>query len=136
MGGEQVFLWTGLVLILLATLAGIILMIVFERKKRDRIESLERELGTMKQTVGALCSSAVGVDKRVNRLERYGRDLKERQENIEHQQHVDPPYSDAIRMVKEGADAERLVDELGLSHGAADLILMIHGMKDDVQQLD
>jgi len=136
MVAEQVFLWTGLILLLLAVLGGIVLMIVFERMKRDRMECLERELGTLKQTVGALCSSAVGVDKRVNRIERHGRDLKERQENIEHHQHVDPPYSDAIRMVKEGADAEQLVEKLGLTHGAADLILMIHGMKDDVQITD
>jgi hypothetical protein len=80
--------------------------------------------------VGALCSSAVGVDKRVNRLERQGRDLEERQESMEqHTQYGEPPYADAIRMVREGAGPEQLVNELGISRDAADLIIMMHGAR-------
>ena len=70
----------------------------------------------------------ITVDKRVNRLEQMGRDREERQENIEqHSQYGDPPYSDAIRMVQEGAGADELIAELGISRDAADLILMMHG---------
>jgi hypothetical protein len=86
--------------------------------------------------VSALCSSAVGVDRRVNRLERHGRDLAERQDNIEILQQPDPPYAEAIRMVKEGADADRLVKELGLTQGAADLIIMIHGLNREQSPVD
>ncbi|MEW8500715.1 MAG: DUF2802 domain-containing protein, partial [Candidatus Thiodiazotropha taylori] len=81
-------------------------------------------------TVAALCSSAVGVDRRVNRLERQGRDLEERQENIEQSNlQSDPPYSDAISMVRAGAGPDELIQELGISRDAADLIIMIHGAK-------
>ncbi|MCU7916878.1 MAG: DUF2802 domain-containing protein [Candidatus Thiodiazotropha sp. (ex Epidulcina cf. delphinae)] len=101
-----------------------------ERRQSEMLELQKREIETLKQTVGALCSSAVGVDKRVNRLERQGRNLEERQENIEQSsQQGEPPYSDAIRMVHAGAGPEQLVSELGISRDAADLIIMIHGMK-------
>ena len=119
----------GLLMLICIALVGLVLLIVADRRRRDQIRLLEKSLETLKQTVGALCSSAVGVDRRVNRVERHGRDLEERQVNIESQKNNDPPYADAIRLVKEGADAEHLVKELGLNRGAADLIIMMHGMK-------
>ncbi|MCU7931490.1 MAG: DUF2802 domain-containing protein [Candidatus Thiodiazotropha sp. (ex Codakia rugifera)] len=103
-----------------------------DRQRREKLQQHQREIETLKQTVSALCSSAVGVDKRVNRLERHGRDLEERQESIEQSnQQGEPPYSDAIRMVHAGAGPEQLVSELGISRDAADLIIMIHGMKQE-----
>jgi hypothetical protein len=103
-----------------------------ERQRRDLMAQQKRDIETLKQTVGALCSSAVGVDKRVNRLERQGRDLEERQESIEQSTHYgEPPYADAIRMVHEGAGPEELVRDLGISRDAADLIIMMHGIKRD-----
>lgn len=122
--------------LILALLAGLLAMgvclvwLIFgERRRREQIKQLERNLIILKQTVGALCSSAVGVDRRVNRVEQHGRDLQERQDSIENRKHSDPPYADAIRLVKEGADADRLVRDLGLNRGAADLIIMLHGMR-------
>ncbi|MET0064948.1 MAG: DUF2802 domain-containing protein [Candidatus Thiodiazotropha sp.] len=98
------------------------------KQSREQIDRQNREVATLKQTVAALCSSAVGVDRRVNRLERQGRDLEERQDSMEQtSQQGDPPYSDAIRMVQAGATPQQLVEELGISRDAADLILMIHG---------
>jgi chromosome segregation ATPase len=101
-----------------------------QSQHRQELAQNKRDIETLKQTVGALCSSAVGVDKRVNRLERQGRDLEERQEHIEQQSHTDePPYTDAIKMVQDGAGPEQLVNELGISRDAADLIIMMHGVK-------
>ena len=68
----------------------------------------------------------------MNGLERKGRDLEERQESIELSgQQGEPPYSDAIRMVQEGASADKLIQELGISRDAADLIIMMHGVKSE-----
>jgi septal ring factor EnvC (AmiA/AmiB activator) len=62
-----------------------VLVVMFRalKQSREQLDQLNREVATLKQTVAALCSSAVGVDRRVNRLERQGRDLEERQDNIE-----------------------------------------------------
>ncbi|MES9994155.1 MAG: DUF2802 domain-containing protein [Candidatus Thiodiazotropha sp.] len=130
MGSGATLFWFGLLPIVLLLVVLLAVFFIFERNRRDASDQLQREVETLKQTVSALCSSAVGVDKRVNRLERHGRDLEERQENIEQSSHQgEPPYSDAIRMVRAGAGPEQLVSELGISRDAADLIIMIHGMK-------
>ncbi|MCG8017779.1 MAG: DUF2802 domain-containing protein [Candidatus Thiodiazotropha sp. 'RUGA'] len=112
-------------------LAGFLSYLFFiDRKSKELQAQQSREIQTLKQTVAALCSSAVGVDRRVNRLERQGRDLEERQENIEQSNlQSDPPYSDAISMVRAGAGPDELIQELGISRDAADLIIMIHGAK-------
>ncbi|MEW7993916.1 MAG: DUF2802 domain-containing protein [Candidatus Thiodiazotropha endolucinida] len=129
-GSDATLFWFGLLPIVLLLLVLVVVFLIFERNRRESYEQLRREIDTLKQTVSALCSSAVGVDKRVNRLERHGRDLEERQENIEQSSHQgEHPYSDAIRMVHAGAGPEQLVSELGISRDAADLIIMIHGIK-------
>ncbi|MES9980180.1 MAG: DUF2802 domain-containing protein, partial [Candidatus Thiodiazotropha sp. 6PLUC5] len=107
-------------------------LFIIDRRRKERLAQQSKEIQTLKQTVAALCSSAVGVDRRVNRLERQGRDLEERQENIEQSNlQGDPPYSDAISMVRAGAGPEQLIEELGISRDAADLIIMIHGVKQE-----
>ncbi|MEJ2394537.1 MAG: DUF2802 domain-containing protein [Candidatus Thiodiazotropha sp.] len=77
-------------------------------------------------------SSLVWIAMLILLLLQMGRDLEERQETIEqHSQHGDPPYSDAIRMVQDGAGVDQLITELGISRDAADLIIMMHGIKQD-----
>jgi hypothetical protein len=131
MDADGNFLSISLLILLVIVIAGFTLLWFQDRKRYQQIKHLQRELEIHKQTVSALCSSAVGVDRRVNRVERNSRDLAERQENIESLYQPDPPYAEAIRMVKSGADATQLVKELGLSESAADLILMIHGMNSE-----
>jgi hypothetical protein len=119
-----------ILILLLLMIAQWVLQRRAESRQRESLAQYKRDIDTLKQTVGALCSSAVGVDRRVNRLEQMGRDLEERQETIEqHSQQGDPPYSDAIRRVQEGAGVEELISELGISRDAADLIIMMHGIK-------
>ncbi|MBV2090071.1 MAG: DUF2802 domain-containing protein [Candidatus Thiodiazotropha sp. (ex Ctena orbiculata)] len=128
-GSSNLFWFVLLPLALL--LAGFLSYLFFIDRTRKELQAQQsREIQTLKQTVAALCSSAVGVDRRVNRLERQGRDLEERQENIEQSNlQSDPPYSDAISMVRSGAGPDELIQELGISRDAADLIIMIHGAK-------
>lgn len=130
MPNDSPLVWIVALLMLILLLAQWAFGFYSENRRREELTRHKREIDTLKQTVGALCSSAVGVDKRVNRLERMGRDLEERQESIEQQgQYGEPPYSDAIRMVQEGAGSDELIDELGISRDAADLIIMMHGNK-------
>lgn len=130
MPNDLSLVWTAILLLLLLALLQGLLHFRQESRRREKHAALQRNLETLRQTVAALCSSAVGVDKRVNRLERQGRDLEERQENIEQSGHFgDPPYADAIRMVQNGAGPEELVRRLGISRDAADLIIMMHSVK-------
>ncbi|MCU7842906.1 MAG: DUF2802 domain-containing protein [Candidatus Thiodiazotropha sp. (ex Monitilora ramsayi)] len=130
MSNDTSLMWGLLIALLTLIVIQFIVYLYLESRRRETAAQQKRDIETLKQTVGALCSSAVGVDKRVNRLERHGRDLEERQDYIEqHNQTDDPPYSDAIRMVQNGAGPDQLVSELGISRDAADLIIMMHGIK-------
>ena len=92
---------------------------------------LTAELDTLRQDFRALCAGAVGVDKRVFRLEQRGRDLLQRLENFE-LRYDNParPYGEAIHSVQKGASADRLIEEYGLTENEAELIVMLHGIKD------
>ncbi|RDH87254.1 MAG: DUF2802 domain-containing protein [endosymbiont of Escarpia spicata] len=129
-------LWIILAVLVLAVLVFIVLSYRQTNRTQERLAEAMREVEILKQTVGALCSSSVGVDKRVNRIERHGRDLEERQESMEYQRGGEPPYAEAIRLVQEGAKADRLMDELNISRGEADLIVMLHGMKRNNSSID
>lgn len=130
MPDDSPLVWIAILVLAILLIVQWVLQHRAESRRHESMTQHKRDIEIHKQTVGALCSSAVGVDRRVNRLEQIGRDLEERQENIEqHSQHGDPPYADAIRMVQEGAGADDLIERLGISRDAADLIIMMHGIK-------
>lgn len=100
------------------------------RLQNSRVDELGKQVEQLTTTINVLCASAVGVDRRVVKLERSGRDLVFRQEHIESsQQPGDRPYGEAIEMAQKGARASRLVEELGLSESEAALLVMLHGAK-------
>jgi len=100
------------------------------RSQNSRIQELAKQTEQLTSNINALCASAVGVDRRVVKLERNGRDLVFRQEHIESsQQPGDRPYGEAIEMAQKGARTSRLVEELGLSESEAELLVMLHGVK-------
>ncbi|MBL3617868.1 MAG: DUF2802 domain-containing protein [gamma proteobacterium endosymbiont of Lamellibrachia anaximandri] len=136
MDSTMLNLWITLAVLVIAVLVFIVLSYRQTNRTQERLAEAMREVEILKQTVGALCSSSVGVDKRVNRIERHGRDLEERQESMEYQRGGEPPYAEAIRLVQEGAKADRLMDELNISRGEADLIVMLHGMKRSNSPID
>jgi len=99
------------------------------RRQNSRIEDMGKQIQQLSTTTNAMCAGAVGVDKRVAKLERNGRDLVYRQESIESRHTDDRPYGEAIQMVQKGADANRLMEELGISASESELLVMLHGMK-------
>jgi hypothetical protein len=117
----------GLILLLLA---GILLLGIRLRQLGRQLAETEGRIGSLTDNLNALCSAAVGVDQRVLRLERQGRDLEHRQDSIEsHSGHSDRPYGEAIQLVQKGASASQLVEKLGLSRSEAELVAMLHKAK-------
>jgi len=98
-------------------------------RQNSRIADMGKQIEQLSTTTNAMCAGAVGVDKRVAKLERNGRDLVYRQESIESRHTDDRPYGEAIQMVQKGADANRLMEELGISASESELLVMLHGMK-------
>jgi biopolymer transport protein ExbB/TolQ len=100
------------------------------RAHRERHERLERQLLLLQQSISGLTAGAVGVDRRMSKLEAREKALTERQETYENQRHDEQPYGHAIRLVHQGAGVHRLVDELDLSESEASLIVRLHGHRD------
>lgn len=115
-------------LLALGAIAALILLGLRVRKFTGQLREAEIQIHSLTENLNALCSGAVGVDQRVSNLERTGRDLAHRQESMESNQ-SDRPYGEAIQMVQQGATANTLVQELGLSRSEADLVVMLHGSK-------
>lgn len=92
------------------------------------LEQAQSRIHSQQVSINGLTAGAVGVDSRLRGLENREKALEHRQESIESQQALgDAPYGEAIRLVQQGADNERLISELGLSENEANLISMIHG---------
>lgn len=96
----------------------------------ERLQTLERQLTLVCQSISGLTAGAVGIDRRMKALEQRERVLTERQETYENQQADEQPYGTAIRLVQQGAGVGRLVQELELSESEADLIVRLHGHRD------
>lgn len=126
-----------LLLNLLALLIAIIALLGWQQARRhqsrleQKITELENQLHFIQQSISGLTAGAVGMDRRMRRLEAQEKLLAERQETFENQQGKERPYSQAIRLVRQGAGASRLVEELGLSASEADLIVRLHGVADE-----
>ncbi len=95
-----------------------------------RADKLQRELELVRQSISGLTAGAVGMDRRMQRLEVREKVLSERQETYENQQADEQPYGHAIRLVQQGAGVGRLVEELDLSESEAQLIVRLHGQRD------
>ncbi|HIP53248.1 MAG TPA: DUF2802 domain-containing protein [Chromatiales bacterium] len=96
------------------------------RRQRARFLLLQKEIEALNQTLNALCSGAVGVDRRIVRLEQRERNLEQRQESLEQQKSEDRPYGDAIERVRQGAPIEQLMKEYGFSRNEAELMVRLH----------
>jgi len=121
-----------LIILALLMLLGWVIMLQRLQASSRKLRQAEARIEILTESLNAICSGAVGVDQRVNRLERHGRALESRQENVESLQKSDRPYPQAIEMVQKGATAERLIDELELSRSEADLLFTLHGVKEAI----
>ena len=99
-------------------------------EQAEHSKQLQQELELVRQSISGLTAGAVGVDRRMQKLEVREKVLSERQETYENQQSDDQPYGHAIRLVQQGAGVGRLVDELDLSESEAQLIVRLHGQRD------
>lgn len=122
--------WILFAMATLACVGGLLILMRRVRQQSQQLNQAQQQIDALSANLSALCSGAVGVDKRVARLERNSRDLKFRQETFESHGQADHSYGDAIKLVRQGASAHRLVEELGLSRSEADLVVMLHGMKE------
>lgn len=142
---EMVFL-----ALLLATNAGVaVWQLLQQRTWKKRFSRLENRQQVLDDTLSALVSAGLAVDKRIERLDAMLVALKERRAPVTPEPAPEPsppppkstkaeepgysPYESAIQRAKLGASVELLVEEFGLSRGEAELLVRMHAPKQRVR---
>lgn len=123
-------LWILFAAVSLICVVGLAVLLSLYKRQGRQLEQAQSQIQAISANLTALCSGAVGVDKRVARLERTGRAFRQWQENMQNQGEEENAFGRAIQLVRRGATAGKLVEDLGLSRNEADLIVMLHGMKE------
>lgn len=113
---------------LVAVLMGIICLMLVRRLRRTehRLVDIQTLLEQSQSDVAALCTGAVGVARRINRIEGKLRIQNERQDQLELHEPNHQVYGQAVRMARKGADLDELVSTCGLSRGEAELIVLLN----------
>ncbi len=107
-------------------------LLLLRTRLEARLDTLAQRQELAQQSISGLTAGAVGMDRRLRRVEATEKWLSDRQETIENQQAAEQPYSQAIRLVQQGASVRRLVEELALSESEAELLVRLHGLRDSV----
>lgn len=94
--------------------------------------SLEKHIERSDNDLAGICTAAIEVDTRLHLLDARLNDLKEKFYEIEiHAQgHVDTQsYQSAIERIHQGAGADELVKDCGLTRDEADLLVRLNGAR-------
>ena len=121
--------------IMLSVTATLVLLVMMSQvslfRMRRRLRAQQVLVDNVANDIRALFSGAVGEGNRIHKLEARTRRIVERQEQMENSKNSERPYEQAIRMVQKGSSVEDLISVCNLSKGEADLIMMVHGRKDE-----
>jgi len=101
-------------------------LLMQKKQLAAQVRHHERRIDSLQADIHALTAAATGVDTRLLRLETLFRNTTGRVEKLEGQMAAQRPYREAIALVKKGASSTRLMNELQLSEGEAQLIAALH----------
>jgi hypothetical protein len=96
------------------------------RQMQQQQQHNDEAVAQMRRDLGALCSGAVGVGKRLVFIENKIRHQEERQDQLELRSTSDSAYQQAVRMVQQGAGLDEVLKSCAISRGEAELIVMLH----------
>ena len=127
---DNILLVTFLTIILVITGVLVRLMLGYKKLRQDYIilsEHVERN----NKDIAGLCSAAVSVDSKLSDNNAQLNGIVEKVTDFElhelHEQQASQPYYDAIQKVRNGAVAEELIQQCGLSREEAMLLIRLHG---------
>ena len=102
------------------------------RSWRARVESLEKSLAAAHREIELVASISVRTGRRVQRVEHDYSDVADRVDVVESRAPITSnsgALDQAIEWARRGADTDKLVEQFGLSSGAAELVARLHGQK-------
>ena len=120
-----------LILLVIATtsLAGIAWTCRALRLLSARCEDLQRSLTAMRVGLESLATGNLKNGESVAELARRTRVVEQRQDRVEMRSLDERRYSEAARLVQQGADSQNLVRNCGLTSGEAELVVRLHGVR-------
>jgi len=97
-------------------------------KKASAMEDivLNERLQKLENQFSALLDGAVGMGDQLQRAQGELKVVRQHQDRLEQKDLGNMPYNQAVRLAAQGADADDLVSQCGLSHDEADLVVMLH----------
>ncbi len=93
-----------------------------ENQINTRLEHLQSNLADV-------CAGLTKVDDKTSSIEKRIKQVYERQDRIAMSEQSERPYSQAIKMVQNGASENDLMKTCGMTEGEAQLIVMLHANK-------
>jgi len=113
-------------LVLLATIVMNALMFLYLlkilHKTRNQARVREILVRSLQSDLRAMCMGAVGIGKRMLKIEQQLRQQDMRQDQIEIRDTGTREYDHAVRLARKNADIDDLISTCGLSRGEAELI--------------
>ncbi|QBQ53499.1 DUF2802 domain-containing protein [Nitrosococcus wardiae] len=114
------FVVTGVLIILV-----LYLNLTLYRANRQ-LEEQVQQLQQLQKDFGVLCAGSARLGNQILQLERRVKKLDERQDQIDLHTPENCAYSQAIKMVRNGADIDQLIASCGLSRDEAGLVYLLH----------
>ncbi len=114
-------------------LGGVAWMCGTTRRLAAQVDALQGELSGLATSVtelaATLAEGQAGMAESVGDLARRTRTMEQRQDRVEMRDLDERRYSEAARLVQQGADSQNLVRNCGLTNGEADLVVRLHGAR-------
>jgi len=123
---ELLLLWVGLGSCLLVALCAIIMVLRFRARLQGTQQELMECIAKLDQELAVLLDAGHGMGQQVRGLQDAVKETEQRLLQLEQRDLGALPYNEAVRMVANGADADQLVTQCGLSRAEADLVLLLH----------
>ncbi len=118
-----------IIILIVAVIFCAFIWLVFEhRRLKKRLNILSRYIEQNNKDIAGLCSAAVSVDARLSDSHDQLKQIAEKVTDFEqYEQQSSQPYHNEIQRVREGANAEELMQQCGLSRDEAVLLIRLHG---------
>lgn len=96
------------------------------RRARRNLAEQTQELERARTQVRALAAGAAGLAGALARVEQQLRRIGDRQQALELRSPGEQVYDHALQLIRDGADAEELMNRCGLVRDEAELLLRMH----------
>lgn len=95
---------------------------------RSQLQQLSAQLAEQGMELDGLCAAGVHLDRHL--IDQGGRlrDCAERLATLQSQESANSPYHAAIEMIRKGAEAAEVAQQLGISLSEAELLVRLHRM--------